>query len=329
MPTKTVLFISKSEQAASTRYRALNYFQLLKQAGWIPIHMKASGSFLDRVKCLNMARKADVVVVVRRTYDSLFRHLLRKAARRLVFDFDDAIYLNQKDPDNQKRLHQFQAMISHCDWVWAGNPHLASQANGHCANVHVMPTSVNATRYDVQSEKPGNHIDLVWIGSTSTKSYLQNIMPDLEEAARQRPDLRLKIIADFSLSSSVLNIQPIAWSQQTEVADLTSSHIGLAPLTDDPWTQGKCGLKVLQYMASRLPVISSRAGVNQTIVGHELTGLLVGPELSWQQAILKLADDATLRKAMGQAGRQRVLDAYDQARVGADMVMHLNALMSR
>ncbi len=325
---KTVLFISKSEHAASTRYRALNYFPHLLEAGWHPYHIKVSGGFLDRIKCLKMASQVDVVVVIRRTYDGLFRQMLRKAAKHLIFDFDDAIYLHRGNLEKKQRLKRFKAMLEQCDQAWCGNEHLADQARTYCQDASVVPTSVNVQDYNQSHDKPVHTIDLVWIGSQSTRQYLQDILPNLENAAKQLPSLKLKIIADFALHSSVLAIEPITWNRETEGKELITSHIGLAPLTDDPWTSGKCGLKVLQYMASRLPVISSRASVNQHIVLHEQTGLLVDEKLSWEQAVLRLASlpGNELHK-MGDAGYQRALEHYDIHRIASQIINKLNNLV--
>ena len=101
-------------------------------------------------------------------------------------------------------------------------------------------------------------------------------------------NLRLKVIADFELHSEVLPIDNVPWSLATEAVELARSTIGIAPMTDDPWTRGKCGLKVLQYMASGLPVITSPYGVNRELVVEGETGFHAATTRQWLDAIRHL-----------------------------------------
>ena len=154
-------------------------------------------------------------------------------------------------------------------------------------------------------DKPGNATVLVWIGSRSTRKYLVEVLPALEAACSSCDELRLKNISDFELHSEVLPIDNVPWSQATETAELASATIGIAPMREDPWTRGKCGLKVLQYMASGLPVITSPYGVNRELVEEGETGFHAASKQQWLDAIQTLAGDLALQNAMGAAARQK------------------------
>ena len=304
MKQRSVLFISKGEQASSTRYRALNYFPLLRDHGWEPQHLTDDKTSASQRNILRAATGADAVVLLRRTPGWLYGRRLRRASKRLVFDFDDAIFVPRSGRFSQ-RPARFRRIVKLCDHVWAGNSYLADEARRFSSNVSVLPTSIEIERYRPINEKPGTETVLVWIGSRSTKKYLLDVLPLLENASTTLKNLRLKVIADFDLHSEVLPIDNIPWSLATETQELASSTVGIAPMTDNPWTRGKCGLKVLQYMASGLPVITSPYGVNRDLVEEGKTGFHAVSGQQWLDAIQTLATDSAQAAVMGAAGRHK------------------------
>jgi len=317
--TQRILFISKSETSASTRYRALQYFPRLQQAGFTAAHATAAGSPAAYFAALRQAAAADIVVVLRKTFPAPFLWLLRRLSRKLVFDFDDAIFCNTDGSPSATRMRRFAAMAGVCDHILAGNGFLAERAARFNRMVTVVPTSVDAGRYAAASKQAGDTVDLVWIGSSSTRKYLIEVLPALRLAAARVPQLRLKVIADFDLPDAGLPTLAVAWSASTEAQELASSHIGIAPMRDDDWSRGKCALKVLQYMASSLPVVSSEVGANAEAVTQGKTGYLVSDDAAWSERIVELASDAGLRANLGAHGRHRVLEDYSIAPVFARM----------
>lgn len=301
-----LLFVSKGEDAASTRYRALQFFPLWRAAGFAPAHVTASGGLRATLDMLRQARRADVVIVLRKTFPAALLWLLRRASRRLVFDFDDAIFCNTDGTPSRTRMARFVAMARACDHVIAGNAFLASHAAAFNPAVTLVPTCVDAARYRAEAEKPADSLDLVWIGSHSTRKYLAEAMPWLKAAAEKTPNLRLKIVADFDLPGCGVATLPVAWRADAEARELAASHIGIAPMRDDDWSRGKCALKVLQYMAAGLPVVSSRAGANAEVIVDGAHGFLAATPAEWAERIARLAQDAELRRRMGEAGRRLV-----------------------
>lgn len=307
---KRVLFVSKAESSASTRYRALQFFPLLRAAGYTAEHATVAGSPHAYLRALWLAKKADIVIVLRKTFPAPLLWVLRRVSKTLMFDFDDAIFRNSNGSYSKTRMHRFSAMATTCDHLFAGNHFLAEAAEKHNTSVTVIPTAIDMRHYQTLSEKPADFIDLVWIGSKSTRKYLIEILPALHQAASIIPQLRLKVIADFSLPNAKLPTLEIPWSAMTEARELRSAHIGIAPLIDNDWSRGKCGLKVLQYMAAALPVISSNVGANAEIILDGQTGFLVEDDASWVSRIIMLANDAPLRNRLGAEGWRRARENY-------------------
>lgn len=316
---RRILFLSKGADASSTRYRALQFFERLAAAGFSPAHRTVAGGPGSYLAALRAARQADCVVVLRKTFPALYLRLLRKCARRLLFDFDDAIFCNTDGSPSATRMARFAAMAAAADHVWAGNGFLAAQAQRFNAAVTVIPTSIDPARYAATASQPDDCIDLVWIGSRSTRKYLADALPWLALAAARIPRLRLKIVADFDLPGQGVATLPVPWSADGEAAALAAAHIGIAPLRDDDWSRGKCALKVLQYMAAGLPVVSSRAGANAEILGDGGGGLLAATPQEWVEHLAVLAADPGLRRRLGEAGRARVAADYSLAAAFARM----------
>jgi glycosyltransferase involved in cell wall biosynthesis len=310
MNCKSILFISKGKHAASTRYRALAYFDALRATTWRPMHITVPNNHLLRIELLREASRADVVVILRKTFSLPFFRVLRLCSKYLILDLDDAIFCRSNGKPSRTRNNRFAYIARHCQQIWAGNAYLADTARRYNAAVITLPTSLMPQKYTTKTEKSVDHIDLVWIGSSSSRRYLETALPTLERLVDDFPSLRLKIIADFDLPSQRLQTVAIRWSEEGQSSALSSSHIGIAPMPGNLWTRGKCGLKVLQYMAAGLPVVSSPAGVNSEIVEHAVTGFLAEQPEEWLTAIAKLVHNPDLRQAMGDSGRRRVVERY-------------------
>jgi glycosyltransferase involved in cell wall biosynthesis len=255
---------------------------------------------------------ADLVILQRKLLNPWQLFLLRRAARRLCFDFDDAVFL--RDSYAAKGLHslgrrrRFVALIQASDLVVAGNDFLREQAQ-ECAGGHVtvIPTCVDPGRYKpAQHERYGADAALVWIGSSSTLHGLERNRALLENLGQQWPGLRLKLICDATMALEHLQVVHRPWAEATEAAELAAADIGVSWVPDDQWSRGKCGLKVLQYMAAGLPVIANTVGVQASIVQHGETGFLADRPAEWMSAVERLLHNPDLRRRMGQAARRRV-----------------------
>jgi glycosyltransferase involved in cell wall biosynthesis len=327
---KTILFLSKGATSASTRYRALQYFSQLSAAGFVAKHAVVGGGAFAYTRALYQAASADIVVVLRKMLPAPHLWLLRKISRRLVFDFDDAIFCNSDGSPSTTRMQRFIATVALCDHILAGNHFLAAHAAHHNPAVTIAPTCIDPARYAAApADKPAGNIDLVWIGSSSTRKYLVEALPALRLAAKRVPNLRLKIIADFDLPGAGIETLAVPWSASIESAALSSSHIGIAPMHDDDWSRGKCALKVLQYMACGLPVISSNVGTNAEVIAHGHSGYLVSNDEDWADSIEKLAGNSALRNRFGIEGKRKVLSDYSIAPVATRITDVFESLLQR
>jgi glycosyltransferase involved in cell wall biosynthesis len=285
-------------------------------------HLEAAGYRLDlrpwpkrwwsRLRLGNALRDADVVILQRKLLPVWLLYLLRCAAPRLVFDFDDAVFLRDsyspKGLHSATRLHRFMATVETADVVVAGNPYLAAEAARWAAvpgRVHVVPTCVEPARY-APARHQGAGVELVWVGSSSTLRGLESARPLLEEVGRGVPGARLKLVSDRFLRLDHLPVAERPWAEGSEAADIGSADVGISWVPDDLWSRGKCGLKVLQYMAAGLPVVANPVGMHAELVRHGETGFLARTPAEWVEALRRLGGDPDLRRRLGAAGRRRV-----------------------
>lgn len=308
---KRILFLSKGENASSTRYRALQYFPLYLESGYKPVHTTISGGLLPFLVALFQASQADIVVLLRKTFPAPALWLLRVVSKKLFFELDDAIFSNTDGSYSKTRMSRFINTVRQCDHVFAGNQYLAEITKAYQANTSIVPTALNTQKYSLPTKSDSKDFVLVWIGSRSTKKYIAGILPAIEKAAEAVPNLKLKIIADFELESDVLPINNTPWAETTEAAEVRSADVGLAPLPADNWTKGKCALKVLQYLSAGLPVISSPTSANGYVVDHLKSGFLVENESEWSQSIITAYEQREQLPIMGEYGRKRVCSEFD------------------
>jgi glycosyltransferase involved in cell wall biosynthesis len=242
---------------------------------------------------------------------------LRSRAFRLIFDFDDAVFLRDsysaRGLDDPVRLRRFARTVRSADAVVAGNSFLRASALQWTAEpcVHVIPTCVDPEHYSLAEPVQGRGaIELAWIGSSSTLQGLERCSALLELIGTRISGLALKLICDQTLSLQHLPVRLCRWSKEDEATALASADIGFSWVPDDDWSRGKCGLKVLQYMAAGLPVVANPVGVHVEMIRHNATGFLAETPEQWVSAIGRLASDAVLRARMGRAGRLLVEERY-------------------
>lgn len=242
----------------------------------------------------------------------LERWLLR--GRPFVLDFDDAIFHTYDRHQNPllRALYgrKIDRLMRAAALVVVGSPYLGERARAAGARrVESLPTVVDHSRYPQASASAGladtdRPLRVGWIGSPATAHYVQRLAAPLAALARQRPVVLHLIGADIALSG--VEVLPLPWSEEGETQAIAALDIGVMPLPDTPWEHGKCGYKLIQYMACGLPVVASPVGANPTIVEHGVDGFLADDDGAWLAALTQLAGDPALRHQMGEQGRAKV-----------------------
>lgn len=328
---------------ASSRYRLLQYAALFEQEGnQVEIWPLADDKYLRqlyvtgrrpvgvlfagykrRLQQMSAVRNFDAVICEQEAFPYLpdgFERLLRNRARRLFVDYDDAAYIRyEKIPVLKNKIARLMASA---DAVVVGNRYLAMYAEKFNQRVTVIPSVVDLSRYPVKVKTADSGaVRVAWIGTPITAALLAPLFPVFERLQQKHPEVMFRFIgarkhatgreilhsADSAQNDGLFfRVEGPEWSEKTETNLLVECDIGIMPLPDTEFTRGKCGLKLIQYMACGLPVVASPVGANREIVQHGQNGFLASNAADWEDALACLIVNRDLRERMGGAARERV-----------------------
>jgi glycosyltransferase involved in cell wall biosynthesis len=274
--------------------------------------------FVNRVGALLDVGDYDAVYVFREAAlfgPAIFEYWIKLSGVPMVFDFDDAVFVPYTSPSNgylsrlkfPGKTRTICRLSSH---VMAGNQYLAEYARQVNSNVTIVPTTIDTDKYLPESSKPESPAPVIgWSGSFSTVQHLDTLRASLRRlAAREKFRLRIVGVSNYRLDG--VESEAVPWCSRTEIEDLRIIDIGVMPLPDDDWSNGKCGLKALQYMALGIPTICSPVGVNSEIIQDGVNGFLAFTEDEWIEKLTALLHSVELRRRLGLAGRRTVEAKY-------------------
>lgn len=337
---KRVLFITIGpEITASSRIRAYNYKPLLQARGFsvriIPYNIAADAKMnvLDKkpvwaIKAANkinhmfkcflytvIAPRYDVIYIQRALLPVFISRILKRRCGRLIFDFDDAIYLYdrlQKRAGSRKFSVRFENVLRSADRVVVSNKTLKEAALKLNPNVSIVPTPVDTEKFMPVERRGTNGEKLVvgWIGSPWAARYVEPLKEVFENLHKKYPSLELRLIGARPFYGWKVPVDAKQWILEGEAAELRNFDIGIMPLGRDEWCKGKSGYKLLQYMAAGVPCLASAVEISRELINDGVNGFLADSDAQWRDRLERLIQDRGLRLKMGAAGRKLVEEGY-------------------
>ncbi len=260
---------------------------------------------MARSRFADLVKSSDVVIALRTSLDEDWRTLLKKNARRIIYDFDDAVWMSDRQG--------FEEMTRLADAVVAGNRFLAERAAILNPRVSVIPTCVRLDRYEKATRRASHSRCVIgWVGSPSTVKYLELIVEPLAILGKES-DLTLRIVGAGATrlpQFAQVRVESHPSIPYDPVRFVPHFDIGVMPLADTEWERGKCGSKLLEYMAAGIPAVCSDVGENSRIIENGVTGFLARDADEWISALRLLVNESRLRQSIGLAGRERVRADY-------------------
>jgi glycosyltransferase involved in cell wall biosynthesis len=331
-----ILLLSRYDRlGASSRIRSHQYIPSLQAAGLeITVAPLFGSEYLDRLYAeqsvswpqvlrdyflrglrIFKAKRFNLLWIEKELFPGLpawFEQALTTAGIPYVVDYDDAVfhrYDMSKNPLKRLLATKIDKIMQGAAVVICGNGYLAERARRAGApSIEILPSVVDLERYELAVPRTRERTVVGWIGSPSTAPYLQLVVPSLRALSKER-EIELRVIgAEFVSPDLHVDCRP--WSEESEVDEVQDIDIGLMPLFDSPWEAGKCGYKLIQYMACGVPSVASPVGMNCEIVVNGVNGFFASTAQDWTNTIRKLSADRHLREALGAQGRLTVEQHY-------------------
>jgi len=327
------------EQGSSSRVRFYQYFPYLKEqeidivnrpffsnqyvstlyAGQRTSLKDVIRAYLKRVKALSESNYFDLLWVEKELFPWMpawFEAFFHTLKIPYVVDYDDAIF-HRYDQHSSLLVRallgrKIDGVMRQANMVIAGNDYLAERAiKAGAKNVEYLPSVVDVSQYTMKEPVSDSIFRIGWIGAPVTASYLDLIRDAIKLLSRESK-VHLVLIGAGSIQPFPNEeVEVLPWSEDIERRLSQKFDVGIMPLVDGPFERGKCGYKLIQYMASGLPVVASPVGVNQQIVEPQVNGYLANSPTDWLVALRELRDSVQKRKMMGQAGRQKAEQMYN------------------
>jgi glycosyltransferase involved in cell wall biosynthesis len=344
-PAINVLFLTRYPyEGASSRYRVYQYVAHLEALGvrcdlqsFMDTQMyrryfthgavlhKAwlmCKAIVQRLKVLLRFRDYDIIYMQRELFPlapPLVERYMKKRGAVLFFDYDDALFINKpsrftpvatylRSPD--KTLELFGLV----DCVVAGNDWLRDKALSHGAHAVTLEVAEDTDRIAMHARHTNDKpVTIGWLGSTTTVKYLRVIEPVLKRIAAANPDVSFELMGGGDFHMEGVPWQASAWSLQDELAALSRFDIGLMPLPDEDWAQGKSGGKARTYMAAGVVPVCTAIGYNRQLITHGRTGYLCNTEEEWFASLTMLINDPGLRQSIAEQARADVEQRFAPA----------------
>lgn len=340
---KRVLFLVPFPigEAPSQRFRFEQYFPILKKNNidfqvepflslktWEILYkprkfgLKILGvlqGFWRRILLLSQLKNFDFVFIHREAVPigpPWFEFLIAKVyKKKIIYDFDDAIWMPNTSSTNKffSVLKRFKNTINICHWAYklsCGNDYLKQFASQFNSNAFYNPTTIDTENHHKVRKDSFNEIPVIgWTGTITTNQYIEDFVPILDKIIVQFP-FKLLVISNVKPKIERPYFEFIKWKKETEIEDLLQFDIGIMPLKNDKWANGKCGFKALQYLSLGIPTVASNVGVNSKIVLNNINGYLCDNEKDWENNLCKLLSHKDLWKTFGEKGIEKVEQEY-------------------
>ena len=331
------IFTRYANKGASSRLRCLQYIEPLFQSFQITVNellkddyinhlyhqnnysfLKIFSNYLKRILDLFKCTKNDVLWIEKELFPYLpyWFEKLFLYNKKYVIDLDDAWFLRYNE--NPNRIIRFicknklEKLVHNASHFIAGNEFLANWGrNCGAKKIIILPTSVDINKYQSKADTEKSNFVIGWIGTPATQKYLL-MLKDVLAKLHENASFELWLVGANKVELPNINVKYIAWDEATEQDIIRQFDVGIMPLENTLWEQGKCGYKIIQYFACGVPAIASNVGANKDIIQNGFNGYLAENDADWLASLIELKEEQSLRKELGINARITVEKKYNK-----------------
>ena len=334
--TRVLVLTRYDHVGASSRVRFLQYIPHLERRGLsFAVHPLLSNAALarlyrdgkrspgdllgalgKRVAVLLREIKADVIWLQQEVFPFLPATVeaALMAGRPYVIDFDDAYHLYYQDHASGlvRALYggKIAKLMRKARTVVAGSPMMVDYARAAgAADVRLVYSAVETHRFAGTPSPPAFTVG--WIGTPMTALQSLHVLRAPLKAFLEQTGAACALMGADERQYPDIPARRVPWREEAEAGFLSGLTVGLCPLDDSPWTRGKSGYKVIQYMSAGRAALTSPVGIAADLVEPGVTGYHCRTEDDWYTALMTLHRDPALCGRLGQAARARAGERYD------------------
>lgn len=316
-----VLCFHNATYRASYRYRIGQFLPYWKEYD-IDMHTVCiSGKHYSNIlRYLFKLHQYDYILLQKKIVPRILVKYMAQQSK-LVYDFDDALYAKESGELKNNRavsgntITKLNYILKKSSLVFAGSSDLLRYAETFNSHTFLIPTGLEKQLLQPIPPPNSDHITIGWIGNDVNLFYLSMIDEATSFLQQKYQQIRFSVMCANPPKNLKTRWDFNKWSTTSEKTWLQSIDIGIMPLTNDPWSRGKCAFKLLQYMACGKPVVASDVGANRTTVSHTINGYLTNSPEEWISAVEQLILDREKRISMGRESLRIFMESFERSRI--------------
>jgi len=306
-------------------------------------------------RCYGNMKEKGVELGTQNNYDfilSIFHpfHLVPKAAvacgkelkKPVIIKIDDAIYAKAKGIKNiQRKIEKIynSKTLQNADKVLVMNDFTKKLVNDFY-NVSNNKISIVTNGTDLKKfyNIQGNNKRIIFSGAMYHHRGVDILLDSATKVIEKINDVEFMLLGsgpELTKLTEFVNRNNLSknvifkgWIKREEIPEfLAKSSIGIGPLRSTEVTKGALPIKVLEYMASSLPILAMKDTLPEDILKNEVNGFYIENSKELAEKIIHLLQNDNVRNQMGKNSNEMV-QKFDWETIAESIISEYQSINS-